>query len=322
VQPKDALVAVLLAVALTGALAQAQTFPAKPVRIVVPAPPGGAIDVTARVLSQKLTQAWGQSVVIDNRPGASNISGTDVVAKSAPDGYTVLICALSQVTNPSTIKHLPYDSAKDFEPVIFTHLVPLLLAVYPGVPAKNVSELVAWIKANPETASFASSGTGSSLQMAAELFKSMTGTKMLHVPYKGSTAAHPDLISGRVSMIFDTLTAVMPHVRSGKLRAIGVTTLKRSQSMPEVPTLAEQGLAGYEASSWGGMLAPAGTPRDIVAKLNAGFNLALAAPEVRQRLIDGGIEVGGGTPAEFAALLRSETAKWTRVAQQAGIQPE
>jgi tripartite-type tricarboxylate transporter receptor subunit TctC len=322
VQIAKAVKSACLALALASACAHAGIFPSRSVRIVVPATPGGAIDITARVLSQNLAQEWGQSVVVDNRPGASNISGTDMVAKAAPDGYTVLICTLSQVTNPSTIKHLPYDSAKDFEPVVFTHLVPLLLAVYPGVPAKNVSELVAWIKANPDTASFASSGTGSSLHMAAELFKSMTGTQMLHVPYKGSTAAHPDLISGRVSMIFDTLTAIQPHVLSGKVRAIGVTTLKRSQSMPEVPTLAEQGLPGYDASSWGGILAPAGTPKDVVNALNAGFNQALAAPAVRKRLADGGIEIGGGSPDEFGDLLRTETVKWSEVAREAGIKPE
>jgi tripartite-type tricarboxylate transporter receptor subunit TctC len=311
-----------LAAALAGACAHAETFPARPVRIVVPAPPGGALDITARLTAQKLQEAWNQSVVVENRPGASNISGTDVIAKSPPDGYNLLICSLSQATNPSTVKHLPYDSVKDFEPVVFAYEVPLMLVVNPGIPAKNVKELVAWIKANPDTASFASSGTGSSLQMAAELFKSMTGTKMLHVPYKGSTAAHPDVLSGRVSMIFDTLPAVQAHAKAGALRAIAVTTLKRSPSMPDVPTMAEQGLAGYNASSWGGILAPAGTPRDVVMKLNAGFNQALAAPDVKKRLNDAGIEITGGTPQQFGDFIRAETVKWARVAQQAGIRPE
>ena len=308
--------------ALGAAGASAQGFPNKPIRIIVPASPGGAIDITARLTALKVQEALGQPVTVENRPGASNISGSDAVAKSAPDGYTLLMCSLSQATNPSTIKRLPYDSAKDFEPVVFTHLVPLLLAVNPTVPAKNVQELIVWIKANPDTVSFASSGTGSSLHMSAELFKSMAGVKMLHVPYKGSTAAHPDLLSGRTQLIFDTLTAIQPHVRSGAVRGLAVTTTKRASSMPELPTMAESGLPGYDTSTWGGILAPAGTPKDVIAKLNAEFNKALAAPDVRKRLMDGGIELGGGTPQQFGEFIRTETVKWTRVAKEAGIVPE
>jgi len=311
-----------ITLALGAAGASAQGFPNKPIRIIVPASPGGAIDITARLTALKVQEALGQPVTVENRPGASNISGSDAVAKSAPDGYTLLMCSLSQATNPSTIKRLPYDSAKDFEPVVFTHLVPLLLAVNPTVPAKNVQELIVWIKANPDTVSFASSGTGSSLHMSAELFKSMAGVKMLHVPYKGSTAAHPDLLSGRTQLIFDTLTAIQPHVRSGAVRGLAVTTTKRASSMPELPTMAESGLPGYDTSTWGGILAPAGTPKDVIAKLNAEFNKALAAPDVRKRLMDGGIELGGGTPQQFGEFIRTETVKWTRVAKEAGIVPE
>jgi len=259
---------------------------------------------------------------VENRPGASNISGTDAVAKAAPDGYTLLMCSLSQATNPSTIKKLPYDSARDFEPVAFTHLVPLMLVVTPSVPAKNVKELIVWIKANPDTASYASSGTGSSLHMSAELFKSMAGVKMLHVPYKGSTAAHPDLLSGRTSMIFDTITAILPHAKSGAVRPLAVTTLKRAGAAPEVPTMSEAGLPGYDTSTWGGILAPAGTPREIVNRLNAEFVKALNAPDVKTRLADGGIEIGGGTPQQFGEFIRSETVKWAKVAKEAGIVPE
>ena len=315
-----AIVGITLALGAAGA--SAQGFPNKPIRIIVPASPGGAIDITARLTALKVQEALGQPVTVENRPGASNISGSDAVAKSAPDGYTLLMCSLSQATNPSTIKRLPYDSAKDFEPVVFTHLVPLLLAVNPTVPAKNVQELIVWIKANPDTVSFASSGTGSSLHMSAELFKSMAGVKMLHVPYKGSTAAHPDLLSGRTQLIFDTLTAIQPHVRSGAVRGLAVTTTKRASSMPELPTMAESGLPGYDTSTWGGILAPAGTPKDVIAKLNAEFNKALAAPDVRKRLMDGGIELGGGTPQQFGEFIRTETVKWTRVAKEAGIVPE
>jgi tripartite-type tricarboxylate transporter receptor subunit TctC len=311
-----------IALAFGSIATSAQGFPNKPIRIIVPASPGGAIDITARLTALKVQDAVGQPVTVENRPGASNISGSDAVAKAAPDGYTLLMCSLSQATNPSTIKRLPYDSAKDFEPVVFTHLVPLLLAVNPGVPAKNVQDLIVWVKANPETASFASSGTGSSLHMSAELFKSMAGVKMLHVPYKGSTAAHPDLLSGRTSMIFDTLTAIQPHVKSGAVRGLAVTTLKRASSMPDLPTMAESGLPGYDTSTWGGILAPAGTPKEVVAKLNAEFNKALQAPDVRKRLMDGGIEIGGGSAQQFGDFIRTETVKWTKVAKDAGIVPE
>lgn len=311
-----------ITLALGAAAVLAQGFPNKPIRIIVPASPGGAIDITARLTAVKVQEALGQPVTVENRPGASNISGTDAVAKSAPDGYTLLMCSLSQATNPSTIKRLPYDSAKDFEPVAFTHLVPLLLAVHPGVPAKNVQELVVWLKANPDTVSFASSGTGSSLHMSAELFKSMAGVKMLHVPYKGSTAAHPDLLSGRTQLIFDTLTAIQPHVKSGAVRGLAVTTLKRASSMPELPTMAESGLPGYDTSTWGGILAPAGTPKAIVAKLNDEINKALAAEDVRAKLTASGIQIQGGSPQVFADYIAAEVEKWGRVTKEAGIVPE
>ena len=315
----------IAALAFAGqALAQVtgQAWPAKPIRIIVPASPGGAIDITARLTALKLQDALGQPVSVENRPGASNISGTDAVAKAAPDGYTLLMCSLSQATNPSTIKRLPYDTAHDFEPVVFTHLVPLMLVVHPSVPAKNVQELVVWLKANPDRASYASSGTGSSLHMSTELFKSMTGTKILHVPYKGSTAAHPDVISGRVSMIIDTITAILPHTKTGAVRALAVTTIKRASIAPDIPTMAESGLPGYDTSTWGGILAPAGTPKDVVNKLNAEFVKALNMPDVKSRLADAGVEIGGGSPQQFGEFIRTETVKWAKVAKDAGIVPE
>lgn len=231
-------VAVALSV-LTGG-AGAQPYPSRSIRIVVPATPGGAIDVIARLLADKMTVSMGQSVVVENKPGASNNLGTDFVAKSPPDGYNVVIVASSHATNKFLFKQLPYDPVTDFEPVVFTHVVPLLLAVHPGVPANNVRELITWIKANPDKASFASSGKGSSLHMAAELFRSMAGIQtMLHVPYRGSTAAHPDLLGGRTAMIFDTITAIQPHVQSGGVRGLAVTTLTRAPSQPSLPTIAE-----------------------------------------------------------------------------------
>jgi tripartite-type tricarboxylate transporter receptor subunit TctC len=307
---------------LAAANAHAQSYPTRTIKIVVPATPGGAIDTIARMVGEKLTVSMGQPVVVENRPGAANNLGTDVVAKSPPDGYTLLICASSHATNKHLYKTLPYDPVADFEPVVFTHVVPLLLAVNPSIPAKTVPELVAWIKANPGAANYASSGKGSSLHMAAELFMSMTGTKMLHVPYRGSTAAHPDLLGGRTAMIFDTITAILPHVQSGGVRAIAVTTPTRSPSQPDLPTVAESGLTGYDANTWGGILAPAGTPKEIVLKLNAEINKVLAMEDVRAKLTATGIEIQGGPPERFAAYIKAEVEKWGKVTKEAGILPE
>ena len=315
--------ALLVALAALLALpAAAQPYPLRPVKIVVPATPGGAIDLIARTLADKLTGSLGQPVVVENKPGAANNLGTDYVAKSPPDGYTLLIIASSHATNKHLYKNLPYDPVKDFEPVVYTHVVPLLLAVHPSVPAKNVQELTTWVKANPDKAIYASSGPGSSLHMAAELYMSMTGTKMQHVPYKGSSAAHPDLLAGRTAMIFDTITAIRGHVKAGTLRGLAVTTAKRASSMPELPTIAESGLPGYDAATWGGILAPAGTPKDVVTKLNGAMNAALKQDDVRAKLSGAGIEVQGGTPADFARVIEAEIEKWGRVVKQAGIEPE
>jgi tripartite-type tricarboxylate transporter receptor subunit TctC len=316
------LAVVTAGLAIASQHAAAQTYPARPVKIVVPATPGGAIDLIARSVAEKLTPALGQPVVVENKPGASNNLGTDFVAKSAPDGYTLVIVASSHATNKFLFKNLPYDPVKDFEPIVYTHVVPLLLAVHPSVPAKTVPELVAWIKANPDKAIYASSGPGSSLHMAAELFMSMSNTKMQHVPYKGSSAAHPDLLSGRTAMIFDTVTAIRSHVKSGALRGIAVTTAKRSSVFPELPTIAESGFPGYDASTWGGILAPAGTPKAVVAKLNESINAALKMEDVRARLVGAGIEIQGGTPEQFGIVIQGEVDKWGRIVKEAGIQPE
>jgi tripartite-type tricarboxylate transporter receptor subunit TctC len=307
--------------ALFSAHASAQ-YPSRPIHLLVPIPPGGAPDIAARVLAERLAPALGQPVVVENKPGAANNLGTDYVAKSPPDGYTLVIVASSHATNKWLYKDLPYDPVKDFEPVVYTHVVPLLLAVNPSVPAKTVPELVTWIRANPDKAIYASSGSGSSLHMAAELFMSMTKTKMQHVPYKGSSAAHPDLLAGRTAMIFDTVTAITPHVRSGALRGIAVTTLKRSSSFPDLPTIAESGLPGYDASTWGGILAPARTPKDTVNRLNGVINAALKQDDVRARLTTAGIEIQGGTPEQFGSVIQAEVDKWGRIVKEAGIQPE
>ena len=317
-----ATVTCVLSASLVPTQIQAQTFPTKPITIVVPASPGGAIDLAARLIGQKLTEAWGQPVTIDNKAGATGMIGTDAVAKAAPDGHVLALVASSHAINPSMQKSIPYDTVKGFEFVVQTHVVPLMLVVSPTLPAKTVPELVAYGKANPGKLSFASSGNGGAPHFSGELFKTMAGIDMVHIPYKGSTLAHPDLISGRTSMMFDTVAAINTQVKSGKVTALAVTTAKRSSAAPGVPTMAEAGMPGYETSTWGGILAPAGTPKAVVAKLNAEINKALAAPDVRQKLQDAGIEPGGGSPEQFAAFNRSEMLKWAKVAKDAGIQPE
>ena len=302
--------------------AQAQTYPSKQITIVVPASPGGAIDLAARLIGQKLTEAWGQPVVIDNRAGATGIIGTDLVAKSPPDGHMLVLVASSHAINPSMVKKLPFDTVKGFEPVALTHVVPLVLIVSPTLPVKSVKELIAYGKANPGKLSFASSGNGGAPHFSGELFKSMTGLDLTHVPYKGSTLAHPDLISGRTSLMFDTVAAANVQIKAGRLRALAVTTARRSSVLPDVPTMQEAGIAGYETSTWGGLLAPAGTPAATVARLNAEVARILAMPDVRKTFQDKGIEPGGGSPRQFGDFIATEMVKWAKVAKDAGIQPE
>jgi tripartite-type tricarboxylate transporter receptor subunit TctC len=302
--------------------ASAQEWPTKSIRIVVPGSPGGAIDLVARFLADKLPASLGQAVVVENKPGASNILGTDIVAKSAPDGYNLVIVALSHATNPSLFKKMPFDAIKDFEPVSMTHTVPLALVVGSSVPAKNVEELIAWLKANPDKATYASSGQGQVQHMSAELFKSMAKLELLHVPYKGSTFAHPDLIAGRTSIMFDTITAVQPHLKSGALKALAVTTATRAESLPDVPTVAESGLPGFDTSTWGGILAPARTPKAVIAKLNAEINKALDQPDVREKLAGAGIKAQGSTAQQLGDFVQAEMVKWAKVTKDAGIVPE
>jgi len=309
------------ALTVTGS-AGAQTFPSKPITIVVPASPGGAIDLAARLIGQKMTESMGQSVVIDNKAGATGIIGTDFVAKSAPDGYTLALVASSHAINPSIVKKLPFDTVKGFEPVALTHVVPLVLVVAPSLPVKSLRELIAYGKAKPGTLSFASSGAGGAPHFSGELFKSMAGLEMTHVPYKGSTLAHPDLISGRTSLMFDTVAAINVQVKANRVRALAVTTARRSSILPEVPTMAEAGLPGFETSTWGGLLAPAGTPKATIARLNAEVNRILALPDVRKTLQDAGIEPGNGSPQQFSDFIGSEMVKWAKVAKDANIQPE
>lgn len=316
------LIAACLAVAVPlGASAQA-AFPSKPITIVVPATPGGAIDLTARLIGAKVGVAFNQAVSIENLGGAGGTLGTDKVAKAAPDGHAMVLVASSHAINPSMYKKLPFDTIKSFEPVMHTHTVPLVLVVSNSVPARTLPELIAYLKANPGKYSFASSGKGGAPHMSGELFKAMAGVDLVHVPYKGSTAAHTDLIAGRVDLMFDTVAAISGQVKGGNVRALAVTTATRSGVFPDLPTMAEAGLKGYETSTWGGLLAPAGTPKDVVAKLNAEANKALAAADTREKLAAAGVEPAGGTPAQFAAFIQSEMARWAKVAKAAGLEPE
>ncbi len=314
--------AVTAALALLSGLASAQVSPTKPIKFIVPAPPGGAIDILARVVSEKLAASMAQPVIVDNKPGASNNLGTDLLAKAAPDGYTIGIVGGSHNINKFLFKDLGWDPEKSFEPIVYTHVVPLVFAIYPQIPAKTLPEFIAWLKANPDKAKVATSGRGSAQEMAAEMFRMMVGSKMLLVPYKGSSAAHPDLLAGRTSLYIDTVSAIQGHVKGGALRAVAVSTNKRSAALPDVPTADEQGLKGYDANTNGGILAPAGTPKAIVAKLNAEINAALKLPDVRAKLEAAGIGIQGGTPQDYAALIKSDLAKWSKVIKAAGIPAE
>jgi tripartite-type tricarboxylate transporter receptor subunit TctC len=301
---------------------QAQTYPSKTIKIIVPAPPGGAIDLIARVVGDKLSTSMGQPVIIDNKPGASNNLGTDVLAKSPADGYTIGIVGGSHNINKFLFKNLGWDPEKSFEPIVYTHVVPLVFAMNPQIPAKNLPEFIAWMKANPENAKIATSGRGSAQEMAAEMFKMATKVDMLFVPYKGSSAAHPDLLAGRTALYIDTISAIQTHVKAGTVKGIAVSTIQRTNALPNIPPADEQGLKGFDANTNGGFLAPAGTPKAIVNKLNAEINAVLKMPDVRNKLEAAGIDIQGGTPQEYAALIKSDLAKWSKVVKEAGILPE
>lgn len=314
--------AVTAMLALAPALSSAQAYPSRGLKIIVPAPPGGAIDLIARVVGDKLALSLGQSVIIDNKPGASNNLGTDALARATPDGYTIGIVGGSHNINKFLFKQLGWDPEKSFEPIVYTHEVPLVFAIYPQIPAKTLPELVAWMKANPDQAKVATSGRGSAQEMAAEMFRMSSGVPMLLVPYKGSSAAHPDLLAGRTALYIDTVSAIQAQVKAGNARAVAVSTRKRASSLPDVPTADEQGLKGYDANTNGGFLAPAGTPKAIIARLNAEINAALKLPDVRAKLESAGIEIKGGTPQDYAALIQSDLAKWGKVIKEAGIPAE
>jgi tripartite-type tricarboxylate transporter receptor subunit TctC len=307
------------ALALTSATTLAQGYPAKPVTIVVPWPPGGPSDIAARPMAKGLQDALGKPFVVDNRGGAGGNIGSDFVAKSAPDGYTLLITSSAPIViNPSIYKKMPYDPAKDLAPITNLIRVPLVLAVHPSVPAKNLQELIAHIKSKRGELQYASSGNGTPQHLTGELFKTTAKLDMVHVPYKGSAPAITDLVGGHVPLMFDSTIAILPHIKAGKLKAIAVTGAKRSPQLPDVPTFAEAGMPGFESYAWYGFFAPAKTPQDVVAKLNAEALKVMKSSDYRKVLEDTGSEFVGDTPENFATFVKAEAVKWGKVAKDTG----
>jgi tripartite-type tricarboxylate transporter receptor subunit TctC len=304
--------AFLLAAALP---AHSQTWPAKPVRIVVPFPPGGTTDIVARSLGVELQKMWQQPVVIENKPGAGGNIGADAVAKSAGDGYTLLMGTVgTHAINQSLYAKLPYDPVKDFVPVTLCAAVPNVMVINPKLPVNSVAEFIQYAKANPGKLNMASSGNGTSIHLTGELFKTVTGTYMVHFPYRGSSPALTDLIAGNMNVMFDNLPSALPHIKSGRLKALAVTSSVPSAALPGVPTVeAAANLKGFDASSWFGLFAPAGTPRAVVDKIQGDVAKALAVPEVHERFVSQGAQPGGNTPDQFAAFIKGETDKWARV---------
>ena len=316
------LLALVSTLACTSGFAQA--YPSKPIRLVVPYPPGGPLDMMARAVGQKLAEAWSQPVVVDNRAGAGGNIGADLVAKSPADGYTLLMGAVAtHAINPTLYGKVPYDPVKDFAPVALVAQVPNILVVNPSVPVKSVKELIELARARPGYLNFGSGSTGSTGHLAGELFNTMAGVKMVHIPYKGGSPAMADLLAGQVQLMFDNLANALPNVKAGKLRALAVTTLARSPAVPDLPTIAESGLPGFDLSTWFGVMVPAGTSPDIVAKLNAEIVRALNAKDMRERLEKMGAEPPvNNTPEHFAAFIRAEAAKYAKVVKDSGAKVE
>jgi tripartite-type tricarboxylate transporter receptor subunit TctC len=315
------IVAVAAAILLHATAAHAQ-YPGKPVRIVVPSSAGGGTDIVARIVAPKLSERLAQQIVIDNRPGAGTMIGGELVAKAPPDGYTLLMCVSTLATNPVIYRKVPYNALTDFAPVTLVLSAPNILVVHPSVPVKTVKELVWFAQARPGQLNFASAGAGTNPHLAMELFMSMTGTRMVHIPYKGSAPAIIDLLSGQVTTMIATMLTGLPHVRNGRLRALGITGATRIAAAHEVPTIAEAGVPGYEAVQWYGLVAPAQTPREIVGRLNRDMVAILQSADVKERFASDGGEAVPTSPEDFGRYIRNETEKWARVAKTAGIKPE
>jgi tripartite-type tricarboxylate transporter receptor subunit TctC len=307
------------AAALAAAPGFAQSFPSKPLKLVVPFPPGGSLDNVGRLLAQKLSETWGQQVIVENRPGAGGNVGADAVAKSPPDGYTVVMGALStHAVNPSLYPKMPYDAVKDFAPISLVAITPNVLIVNAATPVQSVRDMIAYAKANPGKVNFGSGSNGSAGHLAGELFKIETGTDIAHIPYKGGAPALQALLAGDTQFMFDNLANAMAQVKGGKVRAIAVTTAQRSKLAPELPTMAESGMPGFDISTWFGLLAPAGTPPEVVAKWNADVVKALNAPDVREKMLAQGAEPSPTTPVEFAAFIARERDKYAKIVKASG----
>jgi tripartite-type tricarboxylate transporter receptor subunit TctC len=317
---KHAAIALVALVAVAGPAMAQDKWPSKPIKYIVPFPPGGTTDILARIIAQKLSTSLGQQVLVDNKPGAGGNIGSDFVAKSAPDGYTILGGTISShAINVTMYKKLPYDAVKDFSPITLIGTNANVLVVHPSNPAKNLAEFIANARAKKEPLNFASAGTGTSQHLSGELFKSMTGLDMLHVPYKGSAPAIQDVMGEQVVMMFDTTVVAGPFIKAGKLRALGVTSSKRVKGMEDIPTVSEGGVPGYELVSWQGIFAPAGTPKEIVQRLNTEIAAIIKMPDVAKRLEDLGLDASGMSSDAFAAFQKSEIAKWAKVIKTANI---
>ena len=312
------MMAMLLPMAVLPGYALAQTYPAKPIRIIVSVAVGGGVDTTARIVGQQLTQAWGQQVLIENRADAGGTIAAEAIARAAPDGYTLLMASSGHAITPSLYK-LSYDAVTDFAPVTVVVVAPSVLVVHPSLPVRSVKELVAFAKARPNELLFASSGNGSPAHMGLELLKLMTGIKMVHVPYKGTAPSITDLVGGRASATASSVVSTMPHVNAGRLRALAVTSGKRSLGVPQLPTVAEAGIPGFANDVWYALFAPAATPRNVVARLAGETSRAIAQPDLRERMLAAGLEPLGNSPDEFAAYFRAEVAKWSKVIREAGV---
>lgn len=307
----------LLVLALPAA--HAADYPEKPIRLIIPYTPGGTADMLARTLGQKLTESLGQQVIVDNRPGAGGNIGADIAAKAAPDGYTLVMGTVAtHAINPSLYPNMPFNAEKDFAPIVLLGTLPNLLVVNPSLPVKNVKELIALARSKPGELAFGSAGNGTSQHLSGELFKKMTGVDMIHVPYKGSAPAVLDLIGGQVQLMFDNLPSSLPQVKAGKLRALAVTSPRRSPALPDLPTLGESGLTGFSITSWFALYAPAGTPAKILARLNKEAAKAIATKELRKQWLDQGIEPAGGTADQLAEFRRIEAPKWEKIIRESG----
>jgi tripartite-type tricarboxylate transporter receptor subunit TctC len=310
-----------LAALSTAAFSQdAANYPSRPIRMIVPFAPGGGLDISTRLIAQKLTEKWGQNIVVDSRPGAATIVGTEIASKSAPDGYTLLMITTTFAINPGLYPKLPYDPGKDFTAVTQLNSQPNVVVVPPSFAAKSVKDLIALAKAKPGELTFATPGAGSAPHLSAEMFQRAAGVSMIHVPYKGIPPAVTDVIGGRVSMLFTTTISAAPHINAGKLRAVAITSAKRQSSMPDVPTVGET-IPGYRAEAFQGMVAPAGVPQPIVDKLSAEVARSVQSPDIVQRFQLDGAEAVGSTPKVFAAFLNAEMQKWSKVIRDAGVKP-